>query len=111
VHRKAAIQLIWQDAGIIWHPWIDRLKCIDVDDNGRPATDIEIEMLKEIPEIAELEPNKADAFPRIYILPSMNRSMSLAPIGLILSSDPSKSSSAKPLMFLVHSPSEMLAAR
>jgi hypothetical protein len=23
-HRKAAIQLIWQGAGIIWHPWIDR---------------------------------------------------------------------------------------
>lgn len=24
VHRKAAIQLIWEGAGIIWHPWIDR---------------------------------------------------------------------------------------
>jgi hypothetical protein len=24
VHRKAAIQLIWQNAGIVWHPWIDR---------------------------------------------------------------------------------------
>jgi hypothetical protein len=24
VHRKAAIQLIWQKAGIVWHPWIDR---------------------------------------------------------------------------------------
>jgi hypothetical protein len=24
IHRKAAIQLIWQSAGIIWHPWIDR---------------------------------------------------------------------------------------
>ena len=23
-HRKAAIQSIWQGAGIIWHPWIDR---------------------------------------------------------------------------------------
>ena len=24
VHRKAAIQLIWKDVGIVWHPWIDR---------------------------------------------------------------------------------------
>jgi len=24
VHRKAAIQSIWQGAGIIWHPWMDR---------------------------------------------------------------------------------------
>jgi hypothetical protein len=24
LHRKAAIQLIWQSAGITWHPWIDR---------------------------------------------------------------------------------------
>jgi hypothetical protein len=24
VHRKAAIQLIWEGAGIVWHPWIDR---------------------------------------------------------------------------------------
>ena len=23
-HRKAAIQLIWEGAGIVWHPWIDR---------------------------------------------------------------------------------------
>src|SRR5215469_8846046 len=23
-HRKAAIQIIWQSAGIAWHPWIDR---------------------------------------------------------------------------------------
>jgi hypothetical protein len=23
-HRKAAIQLIWREVGIIWHPWIDR---------------------------------------------------------------------------------------
>src|SRR5215469_15795179 len=24
LHRKAAIQLIWQNADITWHPWIDR---------------------------------------------------------------------------------------
>jgi len=24
VHRKAAIHDIWQNAGIVWHPWIDR---------------------------------------------------------------------------------------
>jgi len=24
LHRKAAIQLIWQSASITWHPWIDR---------------------------------------------------------------------------------------
>ena len=24
VHRKAAIKLIWQGAGIVWHPWMDR---------------------------------------------------------------------------------------
>jgi hypothetical protein len=24
VHRKAAIQSIWQGAGIVWHPWMDR---------------------------------------------------------------------------------------
>jgi hypothetical protein len=23
-HRKAAIELIWQGVGIVWHPWIDR---------------------------------------------------------------------------------------
>jgi hypothetical protein len=24
IHRKAAIQSIWQNVGITWHPWIDR---------------------------------------------------------------------------------------
>jgi hypothetical protein len=41
---------------------IRKRSIVNVNDNGRQATDTEIEMLKETPEMPELEPNKSDVF-------------------------------------------------